>query len=150
MSMVTEDPAQIDSYIQSQRDNRGRVQSDRGRKIITTKKAVQQAIKKRLANAGMAKGAWLGAGKQIAAKQTGTQRINIGKNFMSYAQKHSNLGRATASTNPFAPEAKLINQVRYTASRNSLNSAHAKQAIDDALKKTVRWYQKAAKEALDK
>ena len=150
MSMVTDDPSEIDAYVQSQRDNRGRIQGERRRKIITTKKAMQTAIKKRLANAGMAKGAWLGAGKQIASKQRGTQRINIGKNFMGYAQKHSYLGRAVETGSLFNPETKLINMVSYTSKRNSLNPAQADQAIGDALKKTIRWYSKAAKEALDK
>lgn len=150
MSMVTEDPSEIDAYVQSQRDSRGRIQSDRGRKIITTKKAMKAAIKKRLQNVGMAKGGFLGAGKEIASKQTGTQRINIGKNFMGYAQKHGSLGHARLTGAAINSEAVLDNNARHTSQKNVLKPNHADQAIDDALKKTIRWYQKAAKLALDK
>lgn len=150
MEMVTEDPAKIDAYVQSQRDRRGRIQSDRGRKIITTKKAMKAAIKKRLENVGMAKGGFLGAGKEIASKQTGTQRINIGKNFMGYAQKHGGLGHARLVGAAIDSEAVLDNNAKHTAQKNVLDPRNANKAIDDALKKTVKWYNKAAKVALDK
>ena len=151
INLVIDDPAAIDAHVQTQRDKRGRIQTGiRRSKIITTKKAMRAAIKKRLANAGMAKGAWLGAGKEMASKQKGIERINIGKNFFSYAQKHAGLGSSRMRGSLFNSAGILDNSAKHVADGNVLSDRNIYTSLEDALKKTAKWYNKAAKTALDK
>ena len=53
----------------------------------------RSAMRIRFKHAGMAKGGWLGAGMEIAREVGGGYKDVIGKNFMSYAQKFSHMGR---------------------------------------------------------
>ena len=118
-------------------------------KRVCTPEVLKAALKIRNARAGMAKGGWLGAGKSIAAKQTGMDRINIGKNFLSYAQKHGSKGNAKVGTSLFNPIAELHNGWAHTASKHVLSSRGRNEAIAFGLKKTLTWYKKSAKKALD-
>ena len=106
-------------------------------------------MKIRFRNAGMAKGGWIGAGRQSASYQTGGDKIAIGKNYMSWTQKHASKGSATKPANSFSPSSLLMNRTRHTASPHVLNPTRAKRAINWGLKKTVKWYS-AAIRAQDK
>jgi hypothetical protein len=109
----------------------------------------KKAMRIRFQLAGMAKGGWLGAGQEIARAQTGQGRINIGRNFLGYAQKHSKFGSAKKPINPFKPITELRNTVRHSSAGNVLGSGASQKAIIFGLRKTTQWYRKAAKASLD-
>lgn len=110
----------------------------------TCSKAVfAQTVKLLMAHAGIAKGGFLGAGIEIAKSQKGADRITIGKNLFSYAQKHTRFGTATRPRPGFTSSATLTNRAAHTASEYVLKTASAKRAIDWGLKKTVTWYRSA-------
>jgi hypothetical protein len=116
---------------------------------VAPKSVVLKVIRARKARAGIAKGGWIGAGMAIARKQTGAQRINIGRNFLGYAQKHSSRGRARATADPFNPIAYLINESRHTSSGYVMRPADTERALGFGLRKTIAWYRHAAKKAID-
>ena len=110
----------------------------------------KKALKARQMRAGIAKGAWLGAANKAATFQRGAQRINIGKNFLGYAQKHA--GRGTAKVDfgaGFRPSGKLENRSEHSGKSWVLSSAKTQKALGWGLRKTITWYRKAAKLALD-
>lgn len=117
---------------------------------ICTLTIFRKAMKIREANSGMAKGAWLGAGAKIALKQKGAERISIGKNFLSYAQKHSSKGDASVTSDVFKPIGKLINKARHSGSNYVLTDGAKAKAVGFGLQQTIRWYRSAARKALDK
>jgi len=117
---------------------------------ICTMTTFRKAVKVRDAKSGMAKGAWLGAGAEIALKQTGMDRINIGKNFLSYAQKHSGRGDASVTNDLFRPIGKLINKARHSGSNYVLTAGTKAKAVGFGLQQAIRWYHSAARKALDK
>lgn len=117
---------------------------------ICTMTVFRKAMKIREANSGAAKGAWLGAGAEIATKQKGVDRINIGKNFLSYAQKHSGRGDASITNDLFKPIGKLINKSRHSGSNYVLTDSAKSKAIGFGLQQTIRWYRSAARKALEK
>ena len=103
------------------------------------------AMKIRYKRAGMAKGAWLGAGADIARAQTGMDRMAIGKNFLSYAQKHSKWGSARPSLTGWKPFAEITNRTAHSADKNVLTRGGKDRAVAWSLKKTLAWYKKAVK-----
>lgn len=118
---------------------------------ICDHRVFKEVMKIRFARAGMAKGGWLGAANKAATFQKGAARINIGKNFLNYAQKHSSNG--SAKLNPgagFRPVAKLINKARHVSSPYVLAPAEIDKAMGWGLKKTLTWYRRATKEAIDR
>lgn len=118
---------------------------------ICDAKLFQKALKGRFAKAGMAKGAWLGAANDAARMQTGAQRISIGKNFLSYAQKHASGGDAKMQKGGgFRPIAELINKRAHSGDPHVLSKAEISRSIGFGLQKTIRWYRAAAKKALEK
>jgi len=117
---------------------------------IHERKAVDRAIFKkamaiRYKRAGMAKGGWIGAGQEIAKAQAGQERVNIGKNFLSYAQKHGHFGSARRPKSGWSPTVGITNKVAHSGDKNVLTSAAPKRAFDWSLKKTLKWYSKALK-----
>ena len=92
----------------------------------------------------MAKGAWFGSGNQLSSKQNGTQKVNIGKNFLPHAQKFSNLGNATTKRSIFAPKAELHNTVKHSASPEILPQSRKTQVVKRALMNILKWYDKSA------
>ncbi len=107
------------------------------------------AMKIRLARAGMAKGAWLGAGMEIARAQTGTDKMSIGKNFLSYTQKHQKWGDAKKPSNGWKPVAGITNRLAYSGNSRVLARTGITKAITFGLSKTVKFYKKALR-AMDK
>lgn len=145
------DPDQCNRWIEQNRDQKGRTkplpQDDIG---IAAKSTLAKVRRERGIRAGIAKGAWLGAGQEIAKRQRGAQRINIGKGFLSYAQKHASRGTARASGNPFRPIAFLMNRARHSASGYVLSESEKNKALGFGLRKTISWYRHATKQALEK
>lgn len=145
-------PEEINAWIDENRsdeDGRTRRLPPEERKEVTLPNLIK-ALRVRNAAAGMAKGGWLGAGMEIARAQTGQGRINIGKNFLGYAQKHSRKGNAQKPISPFRPVATLNNTMRHSGKSNVISNGATAKAIGFGLRKTIQWYRKAAKQSLDK
>lgn len=137
----------VNQWIDSQRTRRNRrtVKLPISEKRVCTRYMFNKAMKPRLAKAGMAKGAWIGSGEQIAKYQTGNEKITIGKTFLSWTQKHTSMGKATKPIPGFFCNTKLTNKTAHSASSYVLSDAKSKKTIDWGLKKTVKWYQKILK-----
>lgn len=114
------------------------------RKIVSAQ-LFKKIIKARMVNAGMAKGGWLGAGKDLASFQKGSERITIGKNYLSYTQKHSKFGRASNPRPGWSPSTSIQNTVRHTASTDVVKTTAFDKAAKWGLRKTVKWYATAVR-----
>jgi len=110
---------------------------------VCDRKVFKDAIRLRSIKAGMAKGGWLGAGQDIAKAQTGQDRINIGKNYLGYAQKHARFGSAKKPRGGWKPFCEISNRVAHSGDKNVLTAAAPARAFSWSLKKTVKWYASA-------
>jgi len=117
---------------------------------VCTPKVFKDAMRIRFKLAGMAKGAWLGAGQDIAKAQQGADRINIGKGYLSWTQKHSRRGHGTPAKSGWSPSAILKNNAAHSASPHVVSARAKNESISAGLDKTVKWYNKALKAKLDK
>ena len=117
---------------------------------ICDKAIFAKALKTRFARSGMAKGGWIGAGKEAAKFQKGAQKITIGKNFLSYAHKHGGNGHARLRGGAvFQPIADLENRAPHVSSPHVLSKSEIGKAVGFGLRETLKWYRHAAKLALD-
>ena len=121
----------------------------RSEKMVCDMKTFTAAMKIRLARAGMAKGAWIGAGMEIARAQTGTEKMSIGRNFLSYTQKHKRYGDAKKPVMGFKPAAAITNKLAYSSSSHVLQRSGITKSIQFGLKKTVTFYRRTLA-AIDK
>lgn len=112
---------------------------------ITTEKILKKAVREIMKRAGIAKGGFLGAGQDIARAQKGSRRINIGKNYLSYAQKHSRYGDAVRPVPGWRTRATLRNRARHSGESYVLKPAAILSATNHGLRKTVQWYRKAVR-----
>lgn len=136
--------AELSAWIDQNRGTRGRTKSvPISQRPFVTAALLEKTIKERRKAAGIAKGGWIGAGQSIAAAQKGTDRINIGKNFLGYAQKHAHFGKSVKPRAEFFPKAELTNTSRHTASTHVMKTTAFRTASDWGLKKTVTWYRSA-------
>jgi len=119
------------------------------RKTVTPA-ILNEALKVKRDNAGMAKGAWLGSGIQLSNKQIGTQKINIGKNFLTHTQKFARLGNAITKRSVFSPKAELNNTVKHSADPQILPQSRKTQVVKRGLINTLKWYDKATTAKLKK
>lgn len=137
-------------WIESHRSEKGRTpRLDQFSIGIAPQSVVRKVVRIRSARAGIAKGAWLGAGAKIANRQKGAQKINIGQNLLSYAQKHAARGDARATSDPFNPIAFLENKSAHSGTDHVLSQKEKDKAVGFGLRKTINWYRMAAKKALD-
>lgn len=144
-------PSEVNAWVEENRGKNGRTRQMKPRDRKVAKKSdVNKVISLRRKKAGMAKGGWLGAGQDIAKAQRGTQRIRIGKNFLGYAQKHSDMGEVKKRFIPFRPAAELRNRAKHTRSSYVMKSSTIRRARYWGLRKTLTWYRRAAKASLDK
>jgi hypothetical protein len=91
---------------------------------------------------GAAKGAWIGAGMAIARKQSGLDRINIGKNFLGWAHRHANKGRGRQSGRNDNTTVILTNKTTGAAKRQGLSPSAAQTALSIARKAVFAYYSK--------
>jgi hypothetical protein len=131
--------------------DQNRTTNNRTKKLPASEKKVcsptvfKAAVRTLMKRAGIAKGGFLGAGMEIAKAQKGPERMTIGKNFLGYAQKHSGFGSAVRPRPGFTPKSTLTNRAAHTSSEYVLKKSSIRRATDWALKKTVKWYQRALK-----
>lgn len=113
-------------------------------RLTATQAQLERAVIKKAERAGSAKGAWIGAGQDIAARQKGMQKNSIGKNFLSYAQKWAGEGRAVVKKRIFDNDATLVNSIEHAAQPYVLRDTQKQKAVKSAMKRTIKWYDKAA------
>lgn len=138
-------PEEVNSWIEQNRTRR-RARTAKlpiSERRVCTRAIFNKAMRIRFQRAGMAKGGWLGAGQEIAKAQKGQDRINIGKNYLSYAQKHGHFGSAKKPMEGWSPFAEITNRVSYSGDKNVLTAAAPSRAFDWSLKKTIKWYRSA-------
>lgn len=123
--------------------------SEQEKKTVTAD-ILNQALVEKFKRIGMAKGAWLGAGIELDAKQHGTEKINIGKNFLAYAQKWRHLGNAIVGRKVFSPTLVLENKATHSASNEVLPDSRKKTTVKRGLINTLKWYDKATTAKLAK
>jgi hypothetical protein len=138
-------PAEINQWIRINRTRRRRrtAKLDVIEKKVALRKNVEKAVRERHKSSGEAKGGWLAAGKSLAQKQTGAQRITIGASFLGYAQKTRATGSGTLKKGVFNPSAFLTNNVPHSSDKSVLSANQAQKAIDGALPNTLKWYRSA-------
>lgn len=140
--------SELDEKLEKLRDKKGHVKAQpQGQKLIVSKSVFNQCLKLRKKRAGKAKGAWLGAGEKAAGKQKGNNKITIGKNFMSYAQKFAHRGNARFSGGLLSSKTcTLENTYPYTKLKRVVSDAARNNSLQIATEKTLKWYKKANKE----
>jgi hypothetical protein len=89
---------------------------------------------------GAAKGAWIGAGQDVARRQSGMNRISIGKNFLSWAQKHASKGRGIKVGRDHDTTIHLTNNTTGAAKPAGLSIASAQAAIQKARRAVWAYY----------
>lgn len=137
-------------WVDSHRDEKGRAERmPQGTIGVAPKSVVNKVIRARKVRAGIAKGGFIGAGVAIARRQRGANRLTIGRNFLGYAQKHADMGTAQATGSTFRPIAKLINKSRHSGSGYVLSESEKSKAIIFGFRKTITWYRKAARDAVN-
>ena len=139
------DPKQCFEWIERHRTRKGRRTAklpDNMKKTVTID-VLNQALAEKMKRIGMAKGAWLGSGLQLSNKQSGMQKVNIGKNFLAYAQKWAALGSSIVKRSIFKPSAVLTNTAHHSGSDYVLPQSRKKTVVKRALINTLKWYDKA-------
>lgn len=118
--------------------------------ISQRKKAKDTLIRKvvtdKMSRAGMARGAWIGAGNSIGRHQKGTNRIAIGVNKFKFAQKHTKYGNSRRPIPGFNPVAVMTNKVKHSGNEYVLRREHIMQAVGDSRKKTLNFYKARLRE----
>lgn len=94
---------------------------------------------------GAAKGAWLGAGKDISRMQEGMDRNTIGKNFLGWTQKHSSKGTGRKVGRGHDTTAQLTNNTTGAAKNSGLSVSGIKKAIFVARRSVFQYYAKRLK-----
>jgi len=147
--IVINSVSELDAKLETMRNGKGHVKKlPYGDKLLVTKTVYSQCLKLRKKRAGKAKGAWLGAGEKAAGKQKGTNKITIGKNFMSYAQKFAHRGYASfwGGLTSWRYGCTLMNSYPHSDLKRVLSNDSRHDAIQIASEKTLKWYKKANKE----
>jgi len=112
-------------------------------KAIAAASVMTKALRIRSKTSGKGKGAWIGAGKTIGAKQRKGSRITIGKGVAGYAHKFSSGGTAQLIRSTWNPIGKLINNVPYVGTDYVLKKSDAQDAINQGGRMTIKWYESA-------
>lgn len=134
--------AGVNAFLDSNRGGRGnRVRAvPVANRILTTQKVFRSAMIVRKRRAGKAKGAWIGAGKALARFAKRGKRINIGKNFLSYAHKFSSGGSATFRPSMWSPVGTISSHVPQAGDRYVIPSADLAQAAQHSAHKVIAEY----------
>lgn len=136
---------ELDDWVEQNRTRRrGRTASVPANKMpAAPAKVIRSVVTARKRKAGIAKGGWLGAGREAAKFQRGGKRLTIGKNVISWAQRHSGFGSARRGGTSFNPHISLHNKARHSSSPHVMPSGHTAKNMTWAARKTLRWYERA-------
>jgi hypothetical protein len=119
------------------------------RKTVT-RAVLESALHAKIERVGMAKGAWLGGGLDLSDRQTGQQKVKIGKNFLGYAQKFADMGKAIKRISIFKPNVSLQNNVEHSSDQTVLSDKRKRDVVKRSLINTIKWYDRATTKALAK
>jgi hypothetical protein len=139
------DAESVIRWVASNRARRRRTRRLSGdtRKACTIRTA-KAAAKEKMKRAGMAKGAWLGAGQKIARSQKGMDKVDIGASLLKFAQRSgASYGDAKAPSNGWNPTSTIKNNARHSSIEYVLSRKSINKAISDGLRNTVKWYSKS-------
>jgi hypothetical protein len=140
--LVITDPLVLSKHVDSLRNKDGmtpRISADQ--RAITTEAVVKKCFTIRRKLSGMAKGGWLGAGIKASQMQTGGDRLTIGKNFLGYAQKFTDFGRAIMRGGTLRSKFIVLkNTVKHSGKKRVLSAGKIARAKDQASVSTVKWY----------
>jgi len=143
-----EDEDAVWRAIEVARGRGGRVRKGlTGGPAVTRRPVFLRVLRKRRKLAGIAKGSWLGAGMEAARFQRGAARLSIGRNFMSWAQKHARFGRARRRRRGWRAGIELVSLARHTRRREIFPVGVEDEAVARAFRNTANWYRRALKEA---
>lgn len=133
---------EINAWIEAARTGRGTVRRELPPpiKMVAPQPAFNRVLRRRRKLAGVTKGGWLGAGMEAARMQKGADRLSIGKNFMSWAQKWRRVGRATRTGN------RVLLANRSVAAGHLNNPGQVQEALKWGYQKTRAWYSKAIRD----
>jgi hypothetical protein len=141
----------INDWIDQNRGAKGRTRKlPPEQRKDATRELFDKAMRQRKKLAGMAKGGWIGAGQAIAKRQKGQDRINIGRNYVGYAHRHSGKGAARLAGGLFRPFTLLTNNARHTSSSHVVKKGAHQQAAARALRPTITSYRKSLRNKLGK
>lgn len=90
---------------------------------------------------GVAKGSWIGAGQMIARKQQGLDRVNIGKNFLAWTQRHAKKGQATQVGRRDDTTVILASRAKSLAGDGALSTGAIHRALHRARKAMWKYYE---------
>jgi len=157
-------PSRLDSHVESLRKStNGKVdgrQITKGNLLVAPEDVVRQVIEARAEKAGIAKGAWILAGRELTemarrgpATAAAMKRQGIGPRYMGWAQKAAResgtRGFATMIKNLWSPKMDIKNKARHSGKPRILGSKQVKQAITNGFRKMIRNYEQAF-HAMDK
>lgn len=151
LDQVCQSQSDFEAWMDYNRDGKGKGTArlePKDRKVIT-RGMFRKFLKIRLARAGMAKGAWLGTGLDLARVQTGANKITIGKNYLAYAQKHAGMGHSTIPKSGPNSSTRMTNRAAHSGLTYVLPKGKITRAQAFGLSKTVKFYRKSLA-ALDK
>lgn len=116
------------------------------KRAATTPTTFRKVLTMRKKKAGIAKGGWIGAGKAASKFQRGGKALRVGKNFISYAHKHSNFGRAKRGRDTIT----LQNKSSHSKSPYVLSLSQIRKDMRFASQKTLEFYENALSHKLNK
>ena len=142
---ILKNAQEVVDFIDLNRTNRkNRVPTmKRNMKAIASAANVNKAVAIKTKRAGAAKGAWVGAGLAIGAKQRKGSRITIGKNVAGYAHKFKSGGTAQLKRSQWNPIGKITNNIPYVSTDYVLKKSDAIDAINTGGRMTLKWYESA-------
>jgi hypothetical protein len=132
---------EINSWIDQHRNKNQVKELPKEQRKVTTVALFEKAIKQRAKKSGTAKQAWIDAGNELAAHQTGAERITISKRFLGWTVKSGMNGRAKVPSKSFIPSATITNMITYSG--EILDDYDKRVNVRMGLKKTLKWYRKA-------
>lgn len=138
---------EVNKFIEKSRMPNGRVRKfNKVDKAICKESDMRRTLTNRKKLAGVAKGSWLGAGKMLSRRSRGPEPARVGKNFIGWAQRHADKGKAKMRTVGVGKdEVRLISNAPATKVDEIFSDGHGRKAIGIAFRKTLSWYRRAAK-----
>lgn len=109
-------------------------------KRVCSKAVFAAVLKKRQRLWGAAKGAWIGGGQDVAMSQKGLNRINIGKNFLSWAQRHTSKGSGKKVGFSHNTEVHLTNRTTGAAKQEGITNSGIVAALNKARRAVFAYY----------
>ncbi len=146
-NQILKSEQEIWHFIEDNRKPNGRVKwLPYSQKAICRKDDFDKVMVRRRKLAGVTKGSWLGAHQALAKKIRGGDKPRLGKNFMSWAQKHMDKGKGQFRPKRLATsEARLISEAPATKDPRIFAKDFAKEAVERSWRKTRTWYRRQCK-----